>query len=309
MVNAMHVNIILLIIEKGNAKIVAGIMQTQLALENIKRIAGSGAEVVNNMDYKRLLEDQDFTSPQMAADWMCDATRAIQNLLTENQELRNTANGLKERAEKAKTEAQRWEKTAKNWESSWNHELQLRKLAESRANDIERAMCGMVASYFKVNETAKKILNYSKDNSIPANMKDDLNEAAIMLFRVDEALRKAEHATVVAEQFERRAKAAEDRVRELETTHRTEMCENGYDCVELGKAKIALAKIGAHADKMKEQLEAAIGTIYVLIADCPPETCKEICANHDGVCSKYAAIGQYDYCKGFKWIGEKEEWM
>lgn len=63
----------------------------------------------------------------------------------------------------------------------------------------------------------------------------------------------------------------------------------------------------ARAEKAEKKLEAAVGTIYALVADCPPEACKEICANHDGVCSKHAKMGRYDHCKGFKWIGEGEE--
>lgn len=32
-------------------------------------------------------------------------------------------------------------------------------------------------------------------------------------------------------------------VADLETTHRTEMCENGYDCVELGKVRTELERV------------------------------------------------------------------
>lgn len=38
--------------------------------------------------------------------------------------------------------------------------------AEARASDAERALRGMIASYFRVNEVAKKILNYSKDDTV-----------------------------------------------------------------------------------------------------------------------------------------------
>ena len=62
----------------------------------------------------------------------------------------------------------------------------------------------------------------------------------------------------------------------------------------------------AGSEKAKKKLETAVGTIYALVADCPPEACREICANHDGVCSEHAKMGHYDHCKGFKWIGEKE---
>ncbi len=68
----------------------------------------------------------------------------------------------------------------------------------------------------------------------------------------------------------------------------------------------AANKFKAQAEKAEKKL-AAVGTIYALIADCPPETCREICANHDGVCAKHAEAGHYDHCKEFKWIGVKEE--
>lgn len=63
----------------------------------------------------------------------------------------------------------------------------------------------------------------------------------------------------------------------------------------------------ARAEKAEKERDAAIKTIYSLILDCPPEACKEVCANHDGVCSEHAKMGRYDHCKGFKWSGQKEE--
>lgn len=65
-------------------------------------------------------------------------------------------------------------------------------------------------------------------------------------------------------------------------------------------------RLQAELEQVKQEKDAAIRAIYTLIADCPPEVCREICANYDGVCSEHAKIGHYDHCKGFKWIGEKE---
>lgn len=52
--------------------------------------------------------------------------------------------------------------------------------------------------------------------------------------------------------------AAEARVRDLEAQHRTEMCENGYDCVELGKARAAAvearAKLGTERITKPKQM-------------------------------------------------------
>lgn len=80
---------------------------------------------------------------------------------------------------------------------------------EARANDMERALCGMVANYFRVNEVAKKVLDYARDDDTPAEMKDDLHEAAIMLFGMDEAHRRAEQSAERAEKAEARAEKAE----------------------------------------------------------------------------------------------------
>ena len=48
-----------------------------------------------------------------------------------------------------------------------------------------------------------------------------------------------------------RAEAAEARVLDLETTHRTEMCEVGYDCTELGKVRKALQAAESKLDEAK----------------------------------------------------------
>lgn len=47
-------------------------------------------------------------------------------------------------------------------------------------------------------------------------------------------------------------------INDLETQHRTEMCENGYDCVELGKLRAELEQVKAelNAAKSPEVLEA-----------------------------------------------------
>ena len=47
---------------------------------------------------------------------------------------------------------------------------------------------------------------------------------------------------------------AEARVQDLETTHRTEICEDGYDCVELGKVRKALESAEARAEKAEREV-------------------------------------------------------
>lgn len=90
-----------------------------------------------------------------------------------------------------------------------------------------------------------------------------------------------------------------------ETERQRKTAENWRECWdrELGLRKAAEAR----AEKAEKVLSATYRTIYALASDCTPEVCKELCANHDGVCSKHAEAGHYDRCKGFKWIGEKEE--
>lgn len=49
-----------------------------------------------------------------------------------------------------------------------------------------------------------------------------------------------------------RAEEAENRVRDLDTTHRTEMCESGYDCVELGNVRKAMEEAEARAERAEK---------------------------------------------------------
>ena len=43
-------------------------------------------------------------------------------------------------------------------------------------------------------------------------------------------------------------------INDLETQHRTEMCENGYDCVELGKLRAELEQVKQENSYLKERL-------------------------------------------------------
>lgn len=61
-----------------------------------------------------------------------------------------------------------------------------------------------------------------------------------------------------------RADAAEARVRELETSFRTEKCENGPECVELGRVRKALAEAEARAEKAERERDAAISVLQNL---------------------------------------------
>lgn len=72
----------------------------------------------------------------------------------------------------------------------------------------------------------------------------------------------------------------EARLRDSETTHRTEMCEDGYDCVELGKARMALR--GAVARAVKAEADFAEARKYI---------CK--------ICTERSCRGED--CRWFSW--------
>lgn len=66
-----------------------------------------------------------------------------------------------------------------------------------------------------------------------------------------------EYQETIIPGYRERAEAAEACVHELETTHRVEMCEDGYDCVELGKARrdLMAAEEAAKAAAQKREID------------------------------------------------------
>lgn len=97
-----------------------------------------------------------------------------------------------------------------------------------------------------------------------------------------------------------RAEAAEARVRELETRFRTEKCENGPECAELGRVRKALAEAEARAEKAEEIasdlcddftdfVTGGIHNAAPYCANCRPE-----CVNAHGWCN-----GDNKVCRGF----------
>lgn len=47
-------------------------------------------------------------------------------------------------------------------------------------------------------------------------------------------------------------------ITDLEATHRTEMCEDGYDCRELGKVRKALQAAESRSEKAERERDAAV---------------------------------------------------
>ena len=105
-----------------------------------------------------------------------------------------------------------------------------------------------------------------------------------------------------------RAEAAEARVRELETSFRTEKCENGPECVELGKVRKALSAAEARAEKAERERDAAISDLTYIARTYPVDLCDDLVCQY---CKHYQNVNTG--CPGwtendcFEWRGRKEE--
>lgn len=104
----------------------------------------------------------------------------------------------------------------------------VRKIYEDNKNLIDRAKSAEVRA-----ETLEKMVKEYQDEIIPGYRE-----------QAEKAEKEREEATkdcAVAKrnhEIERnRRKECETRIRELETQHRTEMCEDGWDCVQLGNER------------------------------------------------------------------------
>ena len=73
-----------------------------------------------------------------------------------------------------------------------------------------------------------------------------------------------------------RTEAAEARVRELETSFRTEKCENGPECVELGKVRKALSAAEARAEKAERERDTAISDLTYIARTYPVDLCDDL---------------------------------
>lgn len=105
-----------------------------------------------------------------------------------------------------------------------------------------------------------------------------------------------------------RAEAAEARVRELETSFRTEKCENGPECVELGKVRKALSAAEARAEKAERERDAAISDLTYIARTYPVDLCDDLVCQY---CKHYQNVNTG--CPGwtendcFEWRGKKED--
>lgn len=57
-------------------------------------------------------------------------------------------------------------------------------------------------------------------------------------------------------------KCAENRIRELEAQHRTEMCEAGYDCVQIGKERKEAERERKRSGEQEENLKRALAAMW-----------------------------------------------
>lgn len=105
-----------------------------------------------------------------------------------------------------------------------------------------------------------------------------------------------------------RAEASEARVRELETSFRTEKCENGPECVELGRVRKALAEAESRAEKAERERDAAIYDLTYIARTYPVDLCDDLVCQY---CKHYQNVNTG--CPGwtendcFEWRGKKEE--
>ena len=65
-------------------------------------------------------------------------------------------------AEEGTQDAEYWEKTAKNWERNWNSELELRKVAEARAEKAERERDAAEAANSQLDGTVTTLMESNR---------------------------------------------------------------------------------------------------------------------------------------------------
>lgn len=103
----------------------------------------------------------------------------------------------------------------------------------------------------KYDELTKRLKEYAEwaygnEWEVPICMGSDLRDAATYISDLsveNQALRNS------ANRFKAECAELRDQIIDLETQHRTEMCEDGYDCVELGRARTENTKLRAELDK------------------------------------------------------------
>lgn len=103
----------------------------------------------------------------------------------------------------------------------------------------------------KYDELTKRLKEYAEwaygnEWEVPICMGSDLRDAATYISDLsaeNQALRNS------ANRFKAECAELRDQIVDLETQHRTEMCEDGYDCVELGRARTENTKLRAELDK------------------------------------------------------------
>lgn len=90
-----------------------------------------------------------------------------------------------------------------------------------------------------------------------------------------------------------RRKECETRIRELETQHRTEMCEAGYDCVQIGKVRKEKAEVEEIASNLCDDFtDFVTGGVYNAAPYCAKK--RPECVNDRGWCN-----GDNCVCRGF----------
>lgn len=103
----------------------------------------------------------------------------------------------------------------------------------------------------------------------------------------------ARKISVAYSDMEKRAKCSEARIRELEAQHRTEMCEVGYDCVQIGKVRKEKAEVEEIASNLCDDFtDFVTGGVYNAAPYCANK--RPECVNDRGWCN-----GDNRVCRGF----------
>lgn len=147
------------------------------------------------------------------------------------------------------------------------------------------AFCDRSLSYPKmISNAARKISVAYADMQKRAEKAEKEREEATK----DCAVAKRNH------EIERnRRKECETRIRELETQHRTEMCEAGYDCVQIGKVRKEKAEVEEIASNLCDDFtDFVTGGVYNAAPYCANK--RPECVNDRGWCN-----GDNCVCRGF----------
>ena len=158
----------------------------------------------------------------------------------------------------------------------------------------------------KIYEDNKKLLDRAESAEARAEtiekMVKEYQEVIVPRYReqaekAEREMKEAKNDCAVAKrnhEIERnRRKKCENRIRELETQHRTEMCEAGYDCVQIGQVRKEKSDVEEIASNLCDDFtDFVTGGVYNAAPYCANK--RPECVNDRGWCN-----GDNRACRGF----------